>query len=90
MRSVRRFHVQSALLASVAAVSVIASAPALAQDQIHTFNIPAQDAGKGILTFAQQAGIQVLASGATTQGRKVSEVRGRYTVQEGLRRLIGA
>lgn len=88
MTSVRRFHVQSALLASVATVSMVTSAPAFAQDQVHNFNIPAQDAGKGILIFAQQAGIQVLASGVTTHGRKVNAVQGRYTVEEGLRRLI--
>ncbi|WP_243652493.1 TonB-dependent receptor [Novosphingobium sp. PhB165] len=68
----------------------MASTPVLAQDQLHNFNIPAQGAGTGILAFSQQAGIQVLASGGATHGRKVNAVQGRFTVEDGLRRLIAA
>lgn len=70
------------------AVSVVAS-PAFAQGQVRSFDIPAQPAADGIVSFAQQAGIQVLAPSAATKGRQVGGVKGSYTVEEGLRRLIG-
>ncbi len=70
------------------AVAAVAS-PAFAQGQVRSFDVPAQPAADGIVTFAQQAGIQVLAPSAATKGRQVGGVKGTYTVEEGLRRLIG-
>lgn len=70
------------------AVATLA-APALAQGQVRSFDVPAQPAADGIVSFAQQAGIQVLAPSAATKGRQVGGVKGNYTVEEGLRRLIG-
>jgi len=69
------------------AVATVAS-PAFAQGQVRSFDVPAQPAADGIVSFAQQAGIQVLAPSAATKGRQVGGVKGSYTVEEGLRRLI--
>jgi outer membrane receptor protein involved in Fe transport len=69
------------------AVSAVAG-PAFAQGQVRSFDVPAQPAADGIVSFAQQAGIQVLAPSAATKGRQVGGVKGSYTVEEGLRRLI--
>jgi outer membrane receptor protein involved in Fe transport len=76
--------------ASMTALAVAAVAgPALAQGQVRSFDVPAQPAADAIVSFAQQAGIQVLAPSAATKGRQVGGLKGSYTVEEGLRRLIG-
>lgn len=76
--------------ASMTALAVAAIAgPALAQGQVRSFDVPAQPAADAIVSFAQQAGIQVLAPSAATKGRQVGGLKGSYTVEEGLRRLIG-
>jgi outer membrane receptor protein involved in Fe transport len=81
-----RSHFLSVSMTALA-VSAIAS-PAVAQGQVRSFDVPAQPAADGIVSFAQQAGIQVLAPSAATKGRQVGGVKGSYTVEEGLRRLI--
>jgi outer membrane receptor protein involved in Fe transport len=76
--------------ASMTALAVAAVAgPAAAQGQVRSFDVPAQPAADAIVSFAQQAGIQVLAPSAATKGRQVGGLKGSYTVEEGLRRLIG-
>jgi len=76
--------------ASMTALAVAAVAgPAFAQGQVRSFDVPAQPAADAIVSFAQQAGIQVLAPSAATKGRQVGGLKGSYTVEEGLRRLIG-
>ncbi|NMN05174.1 TonB-dependent receptor [Novosphingobium sp. SG916] len=87
MRSIHRFCISSSILAGAA---MVASAPALADEQVRQFDVPGQAAKDGIVIFARQAGIQILAPGSATQGRRTAPLKGRFTVSDGLRRLAAS
>jgi outer membrane receptor protein involved in Fe transport len=72
------------LMASAASVAVSGAAWA----QTKTFNIPAQPASQAVAAFARQADVQVLLSGEAAAGRTTNALRGAYSVDEGLRRLL--
>ncbi|WP_237741131.1 STN domain-containing protein, partial [Novosphingobium sp. B-7] len=74
----------------LAATAVIAAAPAQADEQVRQFDVPGQPAKDAIVIFAHQAGIQILAPGTATQGRRIAPLKGRYTVADGLRRLAAS
>ncbi|ESQ77447.1 TonB-dependent receptor [Asticcacaulis sp. AC402] len=74
-----------ALMAS-AAVAVIA-APAYAQ-ATRSFNIPAQDAVTAVPQFAQQSGLQVLASADDLRGVRTNPVKGPLKVDAALTQLV--
>ena len=74
----------------LAAAAVVAAAPAQADEQVRQFDVPGQPAKDAIVIFAHQAGIQILAPGAATQGRRIAPLKGRYTVADGLRRLAAS
>lgn len=81
----------SSLWRSTASVAVVAAAlclPSMAHAQTHRFDIAAQSASSGIRAFAQQAGIQVIATDRTTEGRTVNAVRGDLDVRVALDRLL--
>jgi len=78
---------QQQLMASAAAIVMVASAPP-AMAQTRSFNVPAGDASRNIPIFAKQAGVQILASGATVKGKRTRAVKGNMTVAEGLRRML--
>ncbi|MEZ0497317.1 TonB-dependent receptor domain-containing protein [Sphingomonas sp. IW22] len=87
MRGQFGLSVQQQLMASGAALVIMVSAsPAMAQTR--TFDVPAQPALRGIPTFAKQAGIQIVASGSAVRGKRTNAVRGSYSVEEALRRLL--
>ncbi|MBY0302714.1 MULTISPECIES: TonB-dependent receptor [Alphaproteobacteria] len=65
---------------------VAIAGPAMAAPR--SFNIPAQAATRGIPAFAQQAGVQILASGALVRAKRTKAVIGTFSVDEGLRRLL--
>src|SRR3546814_12934950 len=64
---------------------LLAPAPALAQKV--DFDVPEQRAVTGIPEFARQAKIQIVAP-ANIDGLRTRAVRGRLSVDEGLRRLL--
>ncbi len=74
----------------LAAAAVVAAAPAQADEQVRQFDVPGQPAKDAIVIFAHQAGIQILAPGTATQGRRIAPLKGRYTVADGLRRLAAS
>ncbi|WP_422058008.1 TonB-dependent receptor [Sphingomonas sp.] len=76
------------LMSSVAAVAVLAVAPAEAAAQIRRFDVPAQPAQTGIPQFARQAGIQILAPKTIVDGLKVNRVKGTMHVATALRQLL--
>lgn len=87
MRGSFGLTVQQQLMASAAAIVMVASAsPAMAQTR--TFDVPAGPASRSIPIFAKQAGVQILASGDTVKAKRTKAVKGNMTVQEGLRRLL--
>nr|WP_295106440.1 TonB-dependent receptor [uncultured Caulobacter sp.] len=67
---------------------LLAAAPASALAQQVRFNLAEQPAVTGIPEFARQARIQIV-SPAGLSGLKTRAVRGAFTVEEGLRRLLG-
>lgn len=76
-----------ALLAS-ATIGISASAASAATADVRRFNVPSQSARTGIPLFAHQAGIQILASQAITEGLTVSSVQGDMEVGAALRQLL--
>ncbi len=60
--------------------------PALAQPR--DFDVPAMAASRAIHAFAQQAGVNVIASGETLRGVTTNPVRGRAEVQDALRQMF--
>jgi iron complex outermembrane receptor protein len=82
--------VVSALLASVALPGHALAQPAAtgATAERITFNIPAQDLNRAVLTFAQRAGVRVFYDTAKLGGRRSSAVSGALTVPEALGRLL--
>ncbi|MDF0545886.1 TonB-dependent receptor [Sphingobium sp. H39-3-25] len=62
------------------------SVPAYAQTR--EFDIPALAAGDAINLLGRQAGIQIIAARAFTQGKRSRAVRGAMTVQEALSRIL--
>ncbi len=77
---------RAALMGSVAAVVSLA-APASAQ-AVKSFNIPAQDAVTAVPAFAQQSGVQVLASATDLKGVRTNAVNGTLSTDVALKALI--
>lgn len=76
---------RAALIAALS-VSAAYSAPAFAQSK--AFAIPAQPAAKGVQAFAQQSGLQVLASADDLNGLRTNAVEGTLPVDKALTQLI--
>ena len=73
------------------AVPAYAQPPAAtAQSAVLTFDIPAQSLGSAVLAYADQAGLQVLFDSQRLHGLSSTALKGRFDVQEGLGRLLGA
>lgn len=75
------------LSSTVAVMAVAVSTPAFAQ--VRNFNIPAQSAVTGIPALAKQADIQLLVSSDAVEGKTIRALKGRMTVDEAIRRLLG-
>lgn len=82
-----------ALGVAMALSSVVAAEPAgetaFAQRQVVAFDIPAQALDRAALAFAEQAGVQVFFDSARLQGFASTALKGRYSLDKGLRRLLG-
>ena len=74
------------MLASVA----VAASPAVAFGQTRSFDVAAQSAATGIVAFARQAGIQIIAPEDATRGRRIVAIKGNLAVADGLRRIASA
>ncbi|NBF03185.1 TonB-dependent hemoglobin/transferrin/lactoferrin family receptor [Pseudomonas sp. Fl5BN2] len=59
------------------------------QQQLLSFDIPAQPLGTAVLQFAEQAGLQVLFDSQRLYGLRSSLLKGSYGVQDGLARMLG-
>ena len=60
------------------AIVCAAALPSGAEAQVRRFDIPSQPASTGIPLFAHQAGIQILAPAAVTQGLTVNRIATGY------------
>jgi iron complex outermembrane receptor protein len=73
------------ILASLLAITM--PLPAAAQE-VHTFDISAQDPASAIRAFGAQAQIQILASADDLQGKKLNPVRGEISTETALNNLL--
>src|SRR5687767_1740782 len=60
---------------------------ALAQESVQ-LKITAQPLGDALAEFAQQTGLQLIASSELTRGIRSEAVEGNFTAEEGLKRLL--
>lgn len=79
-------YLKSSLMAA-AGVSALMLATGV-HAQTRQFDIPAQSAETGIPMFGRQADLQILAAQDAVSGKRVNEVKGVYTADEGLSRLL--
>lgn len=70
------------------AIACAAALPSGAEAQVRRFDVPSQPASTGIPLFAHQAGIQILAPAAVTQGLTVNRIAGSMEVETALRQLL--
>jgi iron complex outermembrane receptor protein len=73
------------ILASLLAIA--AHLPAAAQE-MHAFNVSAQDPAGAIRAFGVQAGVQILASADDLKGKKFNPVSGDISTEEALKVLL--
>lgn len=78
------------LFAAVAPVYAAQPQSGATQPAVLTFDIPVQSLGSAVLAFADQAGLQVLFDSQRLQGLSSTAIKGSFSVQEGLGRLLGA
>ncbi len=76
-----------ASLVTASIVAMVTASPAAAYAQSRSFDVAAQPAATGIVAFARQAGIQIIAPETATRGRHTAQLRGTMRVADGLRRL---
>lgn len=81
-------RVRSTLLFTAALAGM--SDAALAQGRSHHFDIPAGDAARSLQTYARQSGKQVLFNHDLIKGRRMPALRGRYSDEAALQRLLTA
>jgi iron complex outermembrane recepter protein len=74
--------------AAVIAISIAAPAPAFAQDRIYIFDIPAQDLGSSIRTFAKVTHSQVSFNGDSLKGKRGNALKGPYAAPDALREIV--
>ncbi|MDT9600196.1 TonB-dependent receptor [Sphingosinicella rhizophila] len=79
------------LSGSAAAAAIVFAMPLAAQAQAATysFDIPSQDLGKALRTFGRVSRQPVSFNSILTRGKRSAQIKGNYTVDEGLRALLG-
>jgi iron complex outermembrane receptor protein len=82
----RRYVASSFLLLVLTTAASIAAAQSL--DRQVEFNIQPQPLASAIIEFSKQADLQLLASSDKLAGIKTSGVRGRFTIDQGLKALL--
>lgn len=75
-------------MASLLAAWPLAYAAASLADREVDFNIPAQSLSTALLTFADQAGVQIVTSGAVLPSQNTLQVTGRQTIRSALQALL--
>lgn len=77
---------RTGLMAGIAASAVVTADVSRAQTK--TFDIPAQQAATGVVSFARQADAQLLISASAARDRRTNAVRGAYAVPGALKLLL--
>jgi len=84
------FATISRLLVGVSGVSMLMASPALAQEQVYRFNIPAQPLDRALRTVAHQARTDILFDRQDVADRRSAPLSGSYTAEDAFRRVIGS
>jgi len=72
----------------LAALLVVAAPLPAAAQEVHAFNVVAPDPASAILSFGEQAGIQILASADDLRDKKFNPVSGDISTEEALNDLL--
>ena len=80
-----RSALQMAVMVMFAATPVIVQAEAV---RVAEFNIPAQPLGRALNELARQAGMTLMVDAGLTENKTSPALTGRFTVRDGLRRLL--
>ncbi|SDU31647.1 TonB-dependent receptor [Pseudomonas yamanorum] len=84
------FAIHLGLFASACQVQAAEAPAGASQPATLMFDIAAQPLGSAVLSFADQAGLQVLFDSQRLQGLSSTALKGSFSVHEGLGRLLGA
>ena len=76
------------LIAAMLAV-LVATAVAHGQERLYTFDMPAEALGDALRGFGQIAHQQIIFSEDAVRGKRSPRLKGSFTVDEALRRLLG-
>jgi hypothetical protein len=85
----QRFRQRAGYLRLMLGFAALGAAGAIAGPAAErsSFNIPAQDLATGLVEFAEQAGVQLVASAGDIGTRRTAGVSGSFTSEEALRQL---
>ncbi|WP_033074411.1 TonB-dependent receptor [Sphingopyxis sp. MWB1] len=75
-------------IASGAVAAATVAVPAMAQERLYQFSIPAQDMPTSLRAFARTAGQQVTFDRRELQGKRAPALKGHYSAREGMSRLL--
>jgi iron complex outermembrane recepter protein len=67
---------------------VLAPAIAQTQEQVRTFDVPAQSLSSAILEYSRQSNVMIVVAPEVVAGKRSSEVKGSYTPSAALERLL--
>src|SRR5688500_7106315 len=87
IRAALRAHLFSAT-AIVAVAALAQAAPAAAQEQVYSFDIPAQDLGSALNALARASRQQITFDPAAVKGKKSRPLAGNFSARDGIQRLI--
>lgn len=81
---------QSPLSLSLLAAGLLSSSFALAGSAPQAFDVPAAALEQSLNTLARQAGAQILFASDVTSGKQAPALKGSYTLEQALERLLGS
>ena len=84
-----QFLLRAPLPLSLLAAGLLSSPFALAQSAVLEVDMPAASLEKSLNTLARQANAQILFAGDATAGKAAPALKGRYTLEQALRQLLG-
>lgn len=89
VRAALRAHLFSAT-AIVAVATLVQAAPVAAQEQVYSFDIPAQDLGSALNALARASRQQITFDPAAVRGKKSRPLSGKFSARDGIQRLISS
>src|SRR5260221_13825743 len=83
------YRIDLQMSAFILALLLAAAAPLpAAAQEVHAFNVSAQDPAGAIRAFGVQAGVQILASADDLKGKKFNSVSGDLSTEDSLKDLL--